>query len=53
MNALHEPEAVRLLLQHQADVHLRDRQGRTALQIADEECYHEAAELLVEAGATL
>jgi ankyrin repeat protein len=53
MQATHEPELVKLLIEHRADLRLRDRQGRTALRIAYEECDYEAAELLEAAGATL
>jgi ankyrin repeat protein len=53
MMALLDKEAVRLLLAHGADITLRDKHGKTALQNALEDCAHDAVPLLLSAGATV
>ena len=50
MMALHDEVAVRLLLAHGADLTLRNNNGKTALQIALEDCAHDAISLLKAAG---
>jgi ankyrin repeat protein len=44
-------EAVRLLLEHGADVEKKDIYGQTALQVAAEEGHDEVVELLRKHGA--
>lgn len=51
MMALGDEGAVRLLLAHGADVTLRDKHGKTALRIAQEDCAHAAVPLLKAVGA--
>lgn len=49
--ACSEPVCLRFLLQHGADVHLRDVQGASALHIASQEGWKESVSLLLEGGA--
>jgi len=44
-------EIVRLLVEHDADVGAKDKDGKTALQVAAKEGYNEAVELVREHGA--
>ncbi|KFY11673.1 hypothetical protein V491_07106 [Pseudogymnoascus sp. VKM F-3775] len=46
-----EPVSLRFLLQHGADVHLRDVQGASALHRASQEGWNESVSLLLESGA--
>ncbi|KFY48542.1 hypothetical protein V495_01247 [Pseudogymnoascus sp. VKM F-4514 (FW-929)] len=49
--ACSEPVCLHFLLQHGADVHMRDVQGASALHMASQEGWKESVSLLLESGA--